>query len=89
MKKFEGTATALVTPFKNDGEIDFNSYGKLIDFQIENGIEGIVPCGSTGEAATMSKEEKIAVIKFAIKRAQGKIKVIAGTGSNDTRLSLS
>lgn len=88
MKKFEGTATALVTPFKKDGDIDFDAFGKLIDFQIEAGIEGIVPCGSTGEAATMSKEEKISVIKFAIERAQGKVKVIAGTGSNDTRATI-
>jgi 4-hydroxy-tetrahydrodipicolinate synthase len=88
MKNFTGTATAIVTPFKNDGEIDYDALGKLIDFQIENGIEGIVSCGSTGEAATLSKEEKLAVMKFTIERAAGRVKVIAGTGSYDTRASI-
>lgn len=88
MTSFTGTATALVTPFLPDESIDFDSLGKLIDFQIEQGIEGIVPCGSTGEAATMSYQEKVSVIRFTIERAAGRVKVIAGTGSNDTRATI-
>lgn len=88
MTSFTGTATAIVTPFLPDESIDFDSLGKLIDFQIEQGIEGIVPCGSTGEAATMSYQEKVAVIGFAVERAAGRVKVIAGTGSNDTRATI-
>ncbi|MBI3259037.1 MAG: 4-hydroxy-tetrahydrodipicolinate synthase [Ignavibacteriae bacterium] len=88
MTTFIGTATAIVTPFLPDESIDFDSLGKLIDFQIEQGIEGIVPCGSTGEAATMSHQEKVAVIRFAVERVAGRVKVIAGTGSNDTRATI-
>lgn len=88
MTSFKGTATALVTPFLADESIDFDSLGKLIDFQIEQGIEGIVPCGSTGEAATLSFQEKVAIIRFTVERAANKVKVIAGTGSNDTRATI-
>ncbi len=86
--KFFGTATALVTPFLPSGEIDFPSLGKLIDLQIENGVEGIVPCGSTGEAATQSTYEKLSVISYTLERVAGRCKVIAGTGSNDTAASI-
>ncbi|MBS1537037.1 MAG: 4-hydroxy-tetrahydrodipicolinate synthase [Bacteroidetes bacterium] len=88
MTSFKGTATALVTPFLADESIDFDSLGKLIDFQIEQGIEGIVPCGSTGEAATLSFQEKVAIIRFTVERVANKVKVIAGTGSNDTRATI-
>jgi len=86
--KFFGTATAIVTPFTSNGDIDFDSLGGLIDLQVSNGIEGIVPCGSTGEAATLTTEEKISVIKFTIERVNRRCKVIAGTGSNDTMASI-
>ncbi len=89
MKNFKGTATAIVTPFLSDESIDFPALARLIEFQIEQGIEAIVACGSTGEAATLSREEKVSVIRFAIEQAAGRIKVIAGTGSNDTRASIS
>lgn len=91
---FYGTGTALVTPFTKSGEIDFPALGKLIDFQLEGGVEFLVACGSTGESATMTEEEDRSVISFAIERvrhsgkmtAQGKaVKVVAGTGSNNTR----
>jgi len=88
MTSFKGTATALVTPFLPDESIDFDNLGKLIDFQIEQGVEGIVPCGSTGEAATLSYQEKVAIIRFTVERAERKVKVIAGTGSNDTRATI-
>lgn len=86
--KFTGTATALVTPFHNDGSIDFESLGALIDTQIAGGIEGVVPCGSTGESATMSHDEKLRVIEFTMKHVAGRARVIAGTGSNDTRATI-
>lgn len=80
---FKGLFTAIVTPFKN-GKIDEKALRKLIEFQIENGADGIVACGSTGESATLSFEEHIDVIRLASESADGRIKVIAGTGSNNT-----
>jgi 4-hydroxy-tetrahydrodipicolinate synthase len=81
---FKGVYTAIVTPFKAD-KIDEDSLQKLIEFQIENGVNGIVACGSTGESATLSFEEHIRVIELAAKFASGRIKVLAGTGSNNTQ----
>jgi 4-hydroxy-tetrahydrodipicolinate synthase len=80
---FKGVFTAVVTPFK-DGKIDEKAFRKLIEFQIENGVSGIVACGSTGESATLSFEEHIEVVRIAAETASGRIKVIAGTGSNNT-----
>jgi 4-hydroxy-tetrahydrodipicolinate synthase len=80
---FSGAYTALVTPFKN-GAIDEAAYRRLIDFQIENGVSGIVPTGSTGEAATLDQEEHLRVIEIAVSQAKGRCRVIAGTGSNST-----
>jgi len=86
--KFEGTITAIVTPFKKDLNIDFEKFKKLIEFQIENGVDGIVVCGSTGESATLSAKEKISLILTAIETANGRTKVIAGTGTNNTAESI-
>lgn len=86
--KFEGTITAIVTPFKKDLNIDFEKFKKLIEFQIENGVDGIVVCGSTGESATLSAKEKISLILTAIETVNGRIKVIAGTGTNNTAESI-
>ena len=85
MKKtvFTGIATALVTPLTPDG-IDYEAFGKLIDWQVEEGIDGLVVCGTTGEASTLTDDEHKAAIKFAVERVNGKTPVIAGTGSNDT-----
>ncbi len=80
---FRGCFTALVTPFK-DGRLDEEAFRRLIEFQIENGVDGIVPCGTTGESATLSYEEHGMVIDMAVEVAAGRIKVIAGTGSNST-----
>jgi 4-hydroxy-tetrahydrodipicolinate synthase len=80
---FKGTYTAIVTPFKN-GRIDENAFRKLIDFQIENGIDGIVPAGTTGEAATLEYAEHLKVIEIAVEEAKGRCKIVAGTGSNST-----
>ncbi len=77
------TYTALVTPFKNN-KIDENSLIKLIEFQIKNGVSGIVPCGTTGESPTLSHEEHNLVIELCVKIAQGRVKIMAGTGSNST-----
>jgi 4-hydroxy-tetrahydrodipicolinate synthase len=73
----------LFTPFKNDG-IDFDALGKLIEYQYKNGVNGIVPCGTTGESSTLSCEEHEAIIEFCVKNAKGKMKILAGTGSNST-----
>jgi len=80
---FRGTFTALVTPFDND-RIDEASFGRLIEFQIENGITGIVPVGTTGESPTLDHAEHTRVIELAVQSAKGRCKVIAGTGSNST-----
>ena len=81
--KLEGSMVALVTPFRK-GEVDWDALGRLIDFQLANGNQGLIPCGSTGESPTLTHEEHDAVIEFTINRAAGKVPVIAGTGSNST-----
>ncbi|HQC82643.1 MAG TPA: 4-hydroxy-tetrahydrodipicolinate synthase, partial [Bacillota bacterium] len=68
-----------------DGKVDFASFGQLIDWQIEQGIDGLVICGTTGEASTLNDEEHIETVRYAIKKAAGRVPVIAGAGSNDTR----
>lgn len=84
MKKtiFEGMATALITPLTESG-IDYDAFGKLIDWQIEEGIDALVICGTTGEASTLTDEEHKKSISFAVDRAAKRVPVIAGTGSND------
>jgi 4-hydroxy-tetrahydrodipicolinate synthase len=84
---FEGTYTALVTPFK-DGEVDYTALGALIDRQVAAGVDGLVPCGSTGESATLSHDEHERAIAFTIERVEKRVKIIAGTGSNSTRESI-
>ena len=85
MKKtvFKGIATALITPLTENG-IDYEAFGRLIDWQVAEGIDGLVVCGTTGEASTLTDDEHKAAIKFAVERVAGKTPVIAGTGSNDT-----
>ena len=80
---FSGSMTALVTPFKN-GKIDETALRKTVDFQIENGTQALVPCGTTGESSTLSYEEHERVIEITINQCAGRIPVIAGTGSNST-----
>ena len=88
MKKvFSGSAVALITPFK-DGKVDFESLGKLIDFQLQNKTDAIVVLGTTGEPATLSQEEKKEIIKFSKIRINGKAKLIVGTGSNSTEKTI-
>ncbi len=80
---FKGAMVAIVTPFKN-GKVDEKAFGDLIEFQIANGTDGIVPCGTTGESATLSYEEHDRVIEFTVEAVNRRVPVIAGTGSNST-----
>ena len=84
---FKGVATALITPLTENG-IDYEAFGKLIDWQIEEGINALVVCGTTGEASTLTDDEHRAAISFAVERAKGRVPIIAGTGSNDTAYAL-
>ena len=81
---FEGSIVAIVTPFKN-GQVDEEAYRKLIEFQIENGTSAIVPCGTTGESATLDANEHARVIDIAVEAVNKRVPVIAGTGGNSTR----
>ena len=81
---FTGMATAIVTPMKNDGSVDFEAMGRFIDFQIENGINALVVMGTTGENATLEPEEQKEIIAFTVKRTAGRVPVFAGTGTNNT-----
>lgn len=85
---FQGSMVAIVTPF-NNGEVDYDALDKLIDFQIENGTDFIVPCGTTGESPTLSHEEHNRVIEFVVEKVAGRAGVIAGSGSNSTREAVS
>ena len=84
MKKITGTLTALVTPFKQNGEVDVNALKNLVLWQIKSGIHGLVPCGSTGEAATLGIDDYKLVIETVIKEAAGRVPVIPGATNNDT-----
>ena len=86
MKKilFKGCGTAIVTPFTDDG-VNFEEFRKLIEFQIEEGIDALIVCGTTGESSTMTEKERKETIKFAVEVANGRVPVIAGTGGNCTK----
>ncbi len=89
MKKtvFEGAATAIVTPLTKDG-VDYEAFGRLIDWQIEEGIDAIVTVGTTGEGSTLTDDEHKEAIRFTVERVGGRVPVIAGTGSNDTAYAI-
>ena len=80
---FEGAATAIVTPFR-DNKVDYETFGELIEFQINGGIDALVVAGTTGEGSTLTHEEHCGVISYAVEKVNGRVPVIAGTGSNDT-----
>ena len=84
---FSGSIVALVTPFR-DGEVDYGALAELIDFQIAGGTDAILPCGTTGESATLSHEEHDRVVEFVVQKAAGRVPVIAGSGSNSTAEAL-
>jgi 4-hydroxy-tetrahydrodipicolinate synthase len=85
MACFHGAFTALITPMKDSGEVDYEGFRRLIEFQIDEGIDGIVPLGTTGETPTLDEDEEEPLIKIAVETAKGKIPVVVGTGSNDTK----
>ncbi len=81
---FTGTCTAIVTPFDQNGAVNFDAFGRLIDDQIARGVDALCICGTTGESSTLSMREHIAVLEYGIKRVDRRVKVVAGAGSNDT-----
>src|SRR5262249_6852561 len=83
MPMFSGSMPAIITPFR-DGHIDVEALERLVEFQITNGVSAIVPCGSTGESATLTHQEHGEVVRLVVKFARGRVPVIAGTGSNST-----
>ncbi|MBR4200931.1 MAG: 4-hydroxy-tetrahydrodipicolinate synthase, partial [Oscillospiraceae bacterium] len=85
---FTGAAVALVTPFNADGSVNYDAFAKLIDFQIENGTDALVIAGTTGESSTLSEQEHMDVIRFAVEHTNHRVPVIAGTGSNATHTAV-
>jgi 4-hydroxy-tetrahydrodipicolinate synthase len=83
-QRLKGCGTALATPFKKDGSVDEAALRKLVDWQIAEGIHFLVPCGSTGEAATMTPAEHRRVVEITVEQAKGRVPIVAGAGSNDT-----
>ncbi len=82
---FRGVHTALITPFTSTGAVDIGAFKRLVEYQIESGIDGLVPCGTTGESSTLSHDEHDRVIALTVQYADGRVPVIAGTGSNATQ----
>ena len=85
---FKGAATAIITPFDNENRVDYTKFARLLDWQIAEGINAVVVCGTTGEGSTLTDEEHRAALKFAVDHVGGRIPVIAGTGSNDTAYAI-
>ncbi len=88
MAVFTGAGVAIVTPFKENGEVDYEKFAELIEFQIENGTDAIIVCGTTGESSTLTHEEHLSVIKYCVEKVAGRIPVVAGTGSNCTKTAV-
>lgn len=88
MSVFKGAGVAIVTPMKANGEVNYERFADLIEFQIENGTDAIIVCGTTGEASTLSHEEHLDVIKYCTEKVAGRVPVIAGTGSNSTETAV-
>ena len=88
MAVFEGAGVALITPFKDNGEINYEKLEEILEEQIAGGTDAIVACGTTGEASTMTHEEHLDVIRFACEKVKGRIPVVAGTGSNCTETAI-
>jgi 4-hydroxy-tetrahydrodipicolinate synthase len=89
MLRLQGTYTALITPMKDDGAVDYDGFRRLVAFQLDGGIDGILPLGTTGETPTLEEEEEEKLIRIAVDEVKGRAPVIVGTGSNDTRHMLS
>lgn len=88
MAIFTGAGVAIATPFKENGEVNYESFANLIEFQIANKTDAIIVCGTTGEASTLSHEEHLDVIKYCVEKVAGRVPVIAGTGSNCTETAI-
>ncbi len=88
MSIFRGAGVAIVTPMKTNGEVDYEQFKKLVEFQIEGGTDAIIVCGTTGEASTLTHEEHLEVIRYCVEIVAGRIPVIAGTGSNCTQTAI-
>lgn len=88
MAVFTGAGVAIVTPFKANGEVNYEKFGELLEFQIKGGTDAIIVCGTTGEASTLTHEEHLEVIKYCVEKVNGRIPVIAGTGSNCTETAI-
>lgn len=88
MAIFQGVGVAIVTPFHANGEVNYEQFAKNIDWQIENGSDAIIVCGTTGEASTLSHEEHLNVIRYCVEHTNGRVPVIAGTGSNSTETAV-
>lgn len=88
MSIFKGAGVAIVTPMKANGDVNYERFADLIEFQIKNGTDAIIVCGTTGEASTLTHEEHIEVIRYCTKKVAGRVPVIAGTGSNCTETAI-
>lgn len=88
MAVFTGAGVAIVTPFKGNGDVDFEKFAELVEFQVQNGTDAIIVCGTTGEASTLTHEEHLEVIKYCVEKVAGRVPVVAGTGSNCTRTAV-
>ena len=88
MAIFEGAGVAIVTPFHEDGSVNYEKFAQLLEEQIQNGTDAIIVCGTTGEASTLTHEEHLNVIKFCVETVKHRIPVVAGTGSNCTETAV-
>ena len=88
MSIFKGSGVAVVTPMKSTGEVDYEQFAKLLEFQIANKTDAIIVCGTTGESSTLSHEEHLEVIRYCVEVVAGRIPVVAGTGSNCTETAV-
>lgn len=85
---FTGAGVAIITPMNADGSINYDEFGRIIDFQIDNGTDAVIVCGTTGESATMTDEEHVECIRYCVDRVNKRVPVVAGTGSNDTKYAV-
>ena len=88
MAVFTGAGVAIVTPFKDNGEVDYEKFAEMVEYQIENGTDAIIVCGTTGESSTLTHEEHLEMIRHCVEKVNGRIPVIAGTGSNCTETAV-
>ncbi len=88
MAIFKGAGVAIVTPMQEDGTVNYEQFARLVEFQVENGTDAIIVCGTTGEASTLTHEEHLEVIRYCVEQVAGRVPVIAGTGSNCTQTAV-